>query len=51
MDFLSQKSLEFYLEEQSALYSLLSGAIAHIDTLHVDWHLDANWVGSTFFKI
>ena len=22
---------------------LLSGAIAHIDSLHVDWHLWADW--------
>jgi len=22
---------------------VLSGALAHIDTLHVDWHLGANW--------
>ena len=22
---------------------IFSGALAHIDTLHVDWHLGANW--------
>ena len=29
---------------------LTSGALAHIDTLHVDWHLQAKWQVILFFQ-
>lgn len=29
---------------------IISGALAHIDTLHVDWHLSINWQVPLFLE-